>query len=264
VTTTQQRLIALKTGFEALLGESNSSRVCARKLRSLFENSTASHCNLLPWAGILWSPKEKTDLVRYFYDRKNRRKEDVRSELEDWFMTLVEARNSIIHKGVLSVRDYGPPPERPLSRYVGKLFWIGERLLREAIKASLGSEVLLCARIRRWATFDRFLSQSVEPPQPATLGNKPEPDNATALPARSLQVLLQELGCQAANQVELRMSFAGRSASEEVARQIAAATRDMSEARSGARSISINSSERKILEQAGAEEQLPELFTVCD
>ncbi len=62
--TIQQRLIALKTGFEALTGTS-ASRECARKLRHLFETTTESHRNLLPWAGILWSPTERTDLLRY-------------------------------------------------------------------------------------------------------------------------------------------------------------------------------------------------------
>ncbi len=258
--TIQQRLIALKTGFEALTGTS-ASRECARKLRHLFETTTESHRNLLPWAGILWSPTERTDLLRY----TQKGKQDLRSELEDWFMTLADARNSIIHHGRVSVHDYGPPLERPLSRYTGKLFWIGERILREAIKACLGAEVLLCGRIQEWALFERLFSQIQATPQPTELpGTAVHPDHAAAPPARSLAVLLQELGCQAANQIQLRKCTGGSSASEEVARQMAAASRDAWEAHAGPRSIYINSSERELLEKAGAEEELPDHFALCD
>jgi hypothetical protein len=67
-------------------------------------------------------------------------------------MTLAAARNSVIHDGVLSVTDYEAPQERPISRYKGSLFWIGDRLAREAIKASLGAELLLCARLKEEAS----------------------------------------------------------------------------------------------------------------
>jgi hypothetical protein len=159
--TLQQRLIAIKTAFEALLGTSDS-RDCARRLRALFETAAGPHLHLLPWAGVLWSPKERRDLVRQYTTRKGALRSDTRSELEDWFMTLTDARNSVIHDGVLSVTDYGPPQERPLSRYKGSLFWIGERLVREAIKASLGAEVLLCARLKEeasWAEFATLLRE---------------------------------------------------------------------------------------------------------
>ncbi len=43
----QQRLIALKTGFEALL-HTSSSEQCARKLRDLFVATTRRHRHLLP------------------------------------------------------------------------------------------------------------------------------------------------------------------------------------------------------------------------
>lgn len=74
----------------------------------------------------------------------------MRSELEDWFATLGTARNEIIHEGTLRTVEYLPPTERPLSRYVGQLFWTADRLLRETIKALLGADVLLCARFKEF------------------------------------------------------------------------------------------------------------------
>jgi hypothetical protein len=148
--TTQQRMIALKTGFEALTGTSNS-RECARRVRALFETTTAAHLDLLPWKGILWSPKERTDLQRVDTLWTGRVVHDERSELEDCLMALGKVRDTIIHDGRVPAVEYGPPPERPLSRYAGNLFWKGERLLRESVKASLGVDVLLCGALARRA-----------------------------------------------------------------------------------------------------------------
>jgi len=141
-----QRLIALKTGFEALSGAS-ATHVCGAFLRRVFEDVTRPHLDLLPWAGILWSPKERTDLQRTWM-RNNTPQPVVRSELEDWFATLGKARNEIIHDGTLRTVEYAAPSERPLSRYVGQLFWTADRMLRETIKALLSADVLLSARLK--------------------------------------------------------------------------------------------------------------------
>ena len=61
--TLHQRLIGLKTAFEALL-DTSDSREAARRLRHLFEEATVKHREGLPWIGILWSPAEKTALSR--------------------------------------------------------------------------------------------------------------------------------------------------------------------------------------------------------
>lgn len=268
--TAQQRLIALKTGFEGLLGASES-RKCATRLRKLFETTTAAHRDLLPWAGVLWSPKEKTDLKRLYTSKNGKKKQDTRSEIEDWFMTLADARNSIIHDGVLSVDEYGPPPERPLSRYTGKLFWIGERLLRETVKATLGPEILLCGCLAERAAWKKIFetvearrTRSAEPPPPAQTAPATNPKENVTPTARDLQTLLHDLGCQAANQVMLSPAQAQASASQEAAAEMAAAVQDLWEATAGGVSIAITTAERDLLEQAGAEMKLPDYFTACE
>lgn len=150
----QQRLISLKTGFEALSGESKT-HLCGQFLRKLFEETTSLHRDVLPWAGILWSPLERTDLARTWMHGTTPRPV-VRSELEDWFAALGEARNEIIHEGTLSTGVYEAPPERPLSRYAGPLFWKADRLLRETVKALLGVEILLCGRLHDLKEAEKF------------------------------------------------------------------------------------------------------------
>lgn len=274
--TVQQRLIALKTAFEALFGTSNSWR-CAKALRALFEKATAAHRELLPWAGVLWSPKERTDLRREYTTEEGKAKQVIRSELEDWLMTLADARNSIIHEGVVSVSSYGPPPERPLSRYTGQLFWTGERILREAIKAMLGPEILLCGLLKERALWDRIWEsaqkKAAEHEQTTPSGpqenapNAKEPARAkepSIPPPRDLAKLLSELGCEAANQVVLRPSSGTPSHSLEAAEERARELQNYWGAEAGGRSISITLAERDLLEAAGAEHELPGHFTECD
>jgi hypothetical protein len=106
--TLEQRIVALRTAFEALFGESESN-VCATALRSLFENATARHRDLLPWAGMIWSPKDRTDLQRSYKTRSGKKKQVTRSEIEDWFMALADARNSVIHDGAIPVGAHQEP-----------------------------------------------------------------------------------------------------------------------------------------------------------
>jgi hypothetical protein len=250
--TWQQRIIALKTGFEALLGTSDS-RECARRLRVLFEMAAKPHYDLLPSANLLWSPKERTDLAR-----KYKKKPDVRSEIEDWFMELAKARNDIIHEGRITITEYKAPPERPRSRYAGSLFWTGERVLREAIKARLGTEILLCGPLKTWAASEKLRQafQAVAP-QPAA-----EVHSAPQAPApRTLATLLNELGCQSAREVQMSWSSVGASASEEAAREMAV-PRWIAEA--GGKEIWISEAEHDLLQQAGAEDELPDHVVVCD
>jgi hypothetical protein len=266
----EQRIVALKTGFEALFGESESS-VCATALRSLFEKATAGHRDLLPWGGVIWSPKDRTDLQRSYTTRSGKKKQVTRSEVEDWFMALADARNSVIHDGALSATKYAAPPERPLSRYAGWLFWVGERLLREAVKAMLGPEILLCGAIAERAAFDeiyeKFRKTEVQDPGP----QQPEaPKTSGARDAsrapRDLPTLLNELRCQAANEVLLGVAgVPARSASLDAATEMAAAAaHDLWKATAGDMSISINNAERELLEQAGAEEELSPHVRFCE
>jgi hypothetical protein len=265
----EQRIVALKTGFEALFGESDST-LCAKALRALFENATAAHRELLPWAGVIWSPKDRADLQRSYTTRAGKNKQVMRSEVEDWFMTLADARNSVIHDGVLSIDKYNAPPERPLSRYAGPLFWAGERLLREAVKAMLGSEILLCGALAERAMFDAIYEklrradvQGSDSPSAAAGEGLGVRDTSRA--PRDLPTLLKELGCQAANQVVLGVSAVpARSASLDAAKEMAAAAQDLWKATAGDISISINTAERELLEEAGAEKELSLYVRPCE
>lgn len=268
--TIQQRLIAIKTGFEALLRKSDS-RKCARRLRRLFENCTKNHRDGLPWAGVLWAPNEKTNLARTY-----KKGPDVRSELEDWFMALADARNTIIHDGELPTQEYLAPPERPLSRYAGNLVWKGERLLREAIKAVLGPEILLCGIIARrelWKAIaeevrqaqQRRLDEPPEDEQPAEVQpEEPEPyPEELEKPPRDLSSLLSMLNCAAANVVVLSKASGGASASLEVAREMAWRNRNLWGATAGEVTISISRKEKDLLEAAGAEPELTDFWSPC-
>jgi hypothetical protein len=257
--TLQHRLIALKTGFEALLGTSDS-REGARRLRKLFEDATRAHSNLLPWAGVLWSPNERVDLARV-HIRKRQQRPDMRSEIEDWFMTLAEARNAVIHEGKLTVTEF-TLVERPLSPYKGNLFWVGERLLREAIKARLGADVLLGPLIAEHVQWERIIAEiaqtraSHEPE--AIVGPVSVPSATETRPPRPLSDILDVLGCRAANEVLLERAAGGASFSEEAAREMAMTVRDawVAQGPSG-RSVLISAKERMLLERHGAEQKLP-------
>ena len=146
--TSKQRIVAIKTAFEALLGTSES-RPAAHRLRVLFETATRGHHSLLPWTGLFWSPRERVEWRWEFLKKEKTRHLEGRSELERWFMALARVRNLIIHEGKLVTETYEAPADRPLSRYAGALVWVGERVLREAIKATIGAEVLLCGALAR-------------------------------------------------------------------------------------------------------------------
>jgi hypothetical protein len=256
----QFRLIALKTGFEALFGTSDS-REAGRRLRTLFETVTASHVDRLPWGGLLWSPKERTDLRRSYLSKGNTRW-DTRSELEDWFMCLAQARNTVIHEGTLPKTEYGAPPERPLSRYMGHFFWKGERLLREAVKATLGADVLLEGLLAEWAEWQLTLDEPLAADQGAdeNVASGDDGSGFNARPARACAELLSKLGGVAANEVELERVAPGTGSTLELAGKAAEQTRGCWVAKAGKRQMLITSAERDALELAGAEEPVSSHF----
>lgn len=298
-----QRLIALKTGFEALSGES-ATHECGAFLRRLFEDVTRPHVGSLPWAGLLWSPSERTDLQRSWM-KKGVPQPVVRSELEDWFATLGAARNEIIHEGTLSTVEYLPPTERPLSRYVGQLFWTGDRLLRETIQALLGADVLLCARMKELDFGEKFgawlraqmeaakaeatADSATGSPSGSTAHGDPElEDVETATPeeddefgddlveeeqaeaplgevgTRDLPALLAALNCDTANKVRLEKVAAQPSSTLEGADANARVAQGLWGASFAKRSIVIDRRERNLLQAAGAEFPLPRYWSRCD
>jgi hypothetical protein len=262
--TLQQRLIAIKTGFEGLL-ETSRSRLSATRLRELFERATATHLKMLPWAGILWSPRERTDLQRTYTRENGSTGNDTRTELEDWFMTLATVRNSIIHDGVISMHEYSAPVERPHSRYSGHLLWIGERILREAIKAKLGGDILLCGRIAERARLDSFLEEHADElvqlftsrDQAHTVEPSPEEQ------PRSLEVLLTALACGDARQVQLRRSLVGGPSRSRIPEN-GGVFRTSWTAEAHGPKVQITEADRSVLLQAGAEDELDDHVELCD
>ena len=254
--TWQQRIIALKTGFEALLDASNS-REGARRLRALFEEAAKPHVDLLPSPNLLWSPREKTDLPRHWNKRP-----ELWSELEDWFMTLSDARNKVIHEGRVTVMEYKAPPQRPLSRYAGQLFWKGERILREAIKARLGTNVLLCGPLKQREIYRPLVEQLRAQAAQASGAPPPQDKPSNAPPGRDLRALLSELRCARANEVEIGWVSGGGSATLECAVEMAKAAGWV--AKGAGIEVRISESEKQMLEDAGAELELPGHITLCD
>jgi hypothetical protein len=262
------RLVAIKTGFEALFGESKAWN-CAKALNDLFLQATARHRAFLPWTGVLWSPTDRTDVRATNPDCPAEHRATPRSEIQDWFMNLAYARNAIIHAGALRTGSYTAPPERPLSRYSGSLFWIGERVLREAIEASLTPDILLSGRYPRALV---ELIRSEAPGAGSSTISTPDVSrkllddtvSATAASPRSVGEILAELGCPGANHIQLEKATGGCGADLEKAREHAAKLLDKWGAKFEDRTVLISSAERELLLQAGAEDQIPYCWFDCD
>ncbi len=121
------RIVLLKTGFEALTGESKT-HIAAERLRELFERVVGSD----PHSGsdLLWSAAETQ--TRVFVDRSGTGRSV--TDLEHWFRSFGEARNAIIHGDVVpSSAEY----EEPGSAYNAPYFHTADRLLRESVKVAL-------------------------------------------------------------------------------------------------------------------------------
>lgn len=257
------RLVAIKTGFEALLGLSDSWS-CAQALNELFVKVDKHSPGFLPWKNVLWSPHDR-DVLPTNPGCPQKHKAVRRTEIQDWFMSLVDARNSIIHEGKLAAQVYEAPPERPLSRYAGNFFWIGERILREAIKASLGAGVLLAGR---YPTAILKLLRSHPPESVEHDDESPsapeERQQTNGEVARSLPEILSELRCPAANHIRLKKVHGGVGADIEKARWHAMKMVDKWSADFNGASLLISSGECKLLQDEGAEIEIPDFWCDCD
>lgn len=253
-----QRLISLKTGFEALSDESKT-HLCGKFLRKLFEDTTQPHRQLLPWEGLLWSPKDLTNLQRFWEKADGSVESVVRSELEDWFAAFGEQRNKLIHEGKMSSQVYEAPPERPLSRYAGPLFGTADRLLRETVKALLGADVLLCARLEDARAIAPLFQEIT-----ASASTSAIEEDAPAGRPRELAVLLAELGCRAANEVELNWVTGQTARTLEMSREHARTAQGKWSATFGGCQLLIDGTEKDTLEAAGAEFLLPRPWNRCE
>ena len=148
-----ERIVFLKTAFEAVTRESNSYG-SAKKLRRLFEslpNARAQDSETL-----LWSPEERPI---YDLNRKDKNGNPYLSkitELQAWFLAFCDARNAIVHEGMITDLKYPVSnSSRPVTSrtiYHGNFFNTAERLLRGVIRVLLWKrgyeDVWRCQNIR--------------------------------------------------------------------------------------------------------------------
>ena len=136
-----ERLVFLKTAFEALTGTSNSSE-SGCWLRHLFEElptTTARNSEIL-----VWSPKEEP-ISRTWTDKRGQSRNKCMTDLEVWFMEFGNVRNSIIHEGARSEFIYpgSNPVYQPITStaYNGYFFFTAEFLLRAVIRVLLSTKL---------------------------------------------------------------------------------------------------------------------------
>jgi hypothetical protein len=122
----EERIIMLKTGYEALF-DSSRTWVCARRIRTLYETQLAG-VDDRGARDILWSPSERPRFTRIYNNQTSQL-----TDIQHWFMMFGDARNSIIHQGAVPKLNY----RASKSAYNGNMVLTAERLLRESIKVSL-------------------------------------------------------------------------------------------------------------------------------
>ena len=123
------RIVFLKTGFEALTGQSKTHQAAAQ-LRRMFEETVGP--GGLGHDALLWSPTERE--TRAFVDDSGRQRRC--TDLEHWFRSFGAARNAVIHG------DVSPETltyDEADSAYNGPMFHTADRVLRESIKVVLTS-----------------------------------------------------------------------------------------------------------------------------
>ena len=124
-----ERVVFLKTAFEAITGTSKSYQ-SARSLRRLFESipDTAPENSEL----LVWSPAEAPMHPRTYRKNGTDRTDQI-TDLEQWFMAFADARNAIIHQGIVPSLVYtGLNPA-----YAGHFVFTAEFLFRAVVKVSL-------------------------------------------------------------------------------------------------------------------------------
>lgn len=125
----EDRLVLLKTAFEALTGESESWRSREQLVR-IFRKLEDAGLTVRDVKDLIWSPGETATI-----EHKYRNKTALLTPMEHWYQRLCDTRNEIIHEGHVPQLTY----YRRGSAYSGPYFFVGERLLREAIRVCLSS-----------------------------------------------------------------------------------------------------------------------------
>ena len=125
-----ERVVFLKTGFEALAGTSDTKK-CVACLRKLYEEQLGG-IDAKYLDNLIWSSNERRRFTRT-YTKNGQSLSEVVTDFEHWFWTFCDARNCIIHDGVTPKLTY----RARASRYNGSLVNTGERLLRESVKVAM-------------------------------------------------------------------------------------------------------------------------------
>lgn len=125
----EDRIVFLKTAFEALTGTSKTHEAGAALSRR-FGEAIVGDAREYTARHLMWSPSETP--TRRFTDRFGKCWDC--TDLEHWFRTFGEACNGVIH-GAVTTQDFSY--EEHGSAYNGPMFHTAERLLREATKVEL-------------------------------------------------------------------------------------------------------------------------------
>jgi hypothetical protein len=164
-----ERIVFLKTGFEALTGKSDS-RKASRKLRTVFETLRGAGVNDMD--ELLWSEADVPDKSLTWLNHKTGKLEPL-TPFEHWFLALARARNDIVHgSDAAGALVY----QRQDSQFGGSLLWTAEWLLRSAIKIrlqELGYPDLWRSRLTRAsaAVFKKIRTaiEAAEPDEPRSV-----------------------------------------------------------------------------------------------
>ena len=132
-----ERLVFLKTAFEAITGTSNAHQ-SAKELRKIFES--LPDATEYDFDCLLWSPTEKPIHNHTWKNKRGQTRCNLITDLEAWFLAFSEARNTIIHEGTIPDLTYPNSTSYPIASrdvYYGQFFSTAERLLRSVIKVLL-------------------------------------------------------------------------------------------------------------------------------
>jgi hypothetical protein len=124
----EERIIMLKTGFEALTDASNTA-ISASRLNALFGELRDASVTDFTAQYLLWKPNE-TPTMSWTTG-----KGEVHqcTPLEHWFSSFGRCRNDIVHKGQVESMAYDVEG----SAYNGPYLFIAERVLREACRVAM-------------------------------------------------------------------------------------------------------------------------------
>ena len=82
-------------------GDEEAAWKRAQALDDLFARADNALPRFLPWSRVLWSPQDRHVLPTNPQCPPKHRGTP-RTEIQDWFMNLVDARNAVIHEGTLN------------------------------------------------------------------------------------------------------------------------------------------------------------------